>query len=78
MLDRAQQVAGHPVGEFLLVTIKLDDVPAVQVFSPRNHRSSPSGASPRRLDGISAQQSPLHARRDHLLPALWAARILNP
>ena len=45
VLQRAQQVAGHPVGEFLLVTVELDDVPAVQVFRPCNHRSSPSGAS---------------------------------
>ena len=38
--QRLQQVTGHPVGQFVLVTVELDDVTDVQVFSPSCHRYS--------------------------------------
>ena len=37
-VQRSQQVAGHPFGQFPVVTVELNDVTTdVQVFSPNHH-----------------------------------------
>jgi hypothetical protein len=40
VLERSQQAAGHPFGQFVVVTVELNNMmTAVQVFSPNHHFS---------------------------------------